>query len=157
MRRYLGEADSHAAAWKKLRGYQAKGKCYREIANKVRGLAVRAADEEDVRERLAVEAFLGEIPRPFAKEIRMRKIKNLEEALKEARTMRAIEEEKEYKRKTIHAAAEGEEVVKQGQDVGPRRDRRPQGDPVCWECGELGHVLWECPLWRELKKDRRRK
>ena len=71
--------------------------------------------------------------------------------------MRSIEEEKEDKRKTIHAAAEGEEVVKQGQDVGPRRDRRPQGDPVCWECGELGHVLWECPLWREFKKDCQRK
>ena len=55
----------------------------------MRELAVRAADEEDVRERLAVEAFLGAIPWPFAKEIRMKKIENLEEALKEARTRRA--------------------------------------------------------------------
>ena len=87
----------------------------------------------------------------------MRKIENLEEALEEARTRRAIEEEEEGRRKTIHAAAEGEEVVKQGQDVGPRRARRPRGDPVCWGCGQLGHVLRECPLWLEFKKDRRRK
>ena len=69
LRRYLGEGDSLAAAWKKLRGYQAKGKCYREIASEVRELAVRAADEQDVREWLAVEAFLGAIPWLFAKEI----------------------------------------------------------------------------------------
>ena len=48
-------------------------------------------------------------------------------------------------------------MVIQGQDVGPRRDRRLRGDPVCWGCGELCHVLQECPLWREFKKDRRRK
>ena len=81
LQRYLGEGDSRAAAWKKLRGYQAKGKCYRETASEVRELAVRAADEEAVRERLAVEAFLGAIPWPFVKEIRMKKIENLEEAL----------------------------------------------------------------------------
>ena len=67
LQRYLGEGDSRAAVWKKLRGYQAKGKCYGKIASEVRELAVRAADEEDVRERLAVEAFLGAIPWPFAK------------------------------------------------------------------------------------------
>ena len=143
LRRYLGEGDSRAAAWKKLRRYQAKGKCYGEIASEVRELAVRAADEEEVRERLAVEAFLGAIPWEFAKEIRMKKIENLEEALEEARTRRAIEAEEEGRRKTVHAAAEGEKVVEQGQDVGPRRDRRPRRDPVCWGCGELR----ECPLW----------
>ena len=95
LRRYLGEGDSSAAAWKKLHGYQARGKCYGEIASEVRELAVKAADEEDVQERLAVEAFLGRIPWHFAKEIRMKKIKSLEEALKEAKTRRAIEEEVE--------------------------------------------------------------
>ena len=61
LQRFLGEGDTHAAAWKKLRGYQARGKCYGEIASEVRELAVKAADEEYVRERLAVEAFLGAI------------------------------------------------------------------------------------------------
>ena len=157
MRRYLGEGDSRAAAWKKLRGYKAKGKCYGEIASKVRELAVRAADEVDVRERLAVEAFLGAIPWLFAKEIRMKKIENLEEALEEARTRKAIEAEEEGRKKTVHAAAEGEAMVGQGQDVWPRRDRRPRRDPVCWGWGELGHMLRECPLWHDFKNDRRRK
>ena len=71
----------------------------------------------------------------------MKKIENLEEALEEARTRRAIEAEEEGRRKTVHAAAEGEKVVEQGQEVGPRRDRRPRRDPVCWGCGELGHVF----------------
>ena len=154
---YLGEGDSRASAWRKLLRYQAKGKCYGEIAREVRELAVRAADEENVREQLAVEAFLGAIPWLFAQEIRMKKIENLEEALEEARTRRAIEAEEEGRRKTVHAAAEREKVVEQGQDVGPRRDRRPRRDPVGWGCGELGHVLRECPLWRKFKKDRWRK
>ena len=135
LRRYLGEGDSHAAAWKKLRGYQARGKCFGEIASEVRELAVRAANEEDVRERLAVEAFLGGIPWPFAREIRMKKIENLEEALEKARTRRAIEEEEEG-RKKIHAAAEEGEVARQGQNMDSRRERRPRGDPICWGCGE---------------------
>ena len=104
LRRFLGEGDSRAAAWKKLRRYQAKGKCYGEISSELRELAVRAADDEDVRERLAVEAFLGTILWPFAKEIRMKKIENLEEALEEARTRRALEAEEEGRRKSVHAA-----------------------------------------------------
>ena len=36
LRRFLGEGDSRAAPWKKLRRYQAKGKCYGEIASEVR-------------------------------------------------------------------------------------------------------------------------
>ena len=120
-------------------------------------MSVRAADEEDVRKQLAVEAFLGAIPWPFAKEIRMKKIENLEEALEEARTRRAIEEEEEGRKKKIHAAAEEREVVRQGQDMGPRKDRRTRGDPICWGCGERGHILRECPLWQEFRKDRRRK
>ena len=84
-------------------------------------------------------------------------IENLEEALEEARTRRALEAEEEGRRKSVHAAVEGETMPEQSQDVGPRRDRRPRRDPVCWGCGELGHVLRECPLWHDFKKDCRRK
>ena len=146
LRRYLGEGDSRAAAWKKLHSYQAKGKCYGEIASEVRELAVRAADVKDVRECLAVEAFLGAIPWPFAREIGMKKIENLEEALEEARSRRTIEEEEEGRKKKIHAAATEREVMRQTQDVGPGKDRRSRGAPVCWGCGEQGHILRECPL-----------
>ena len=93
LRRYLGEADPRGAVWKKLRGYQANGKSYGEIASEVRDLAVRAADEEDVLERLAVEAFLGAIPWPFPREIKLKETGNLREALKEAKIRKAVEED----------------------------------------------------------------
>ena len=54
--------------------------------------ALGSQGKKDVRERLAV-SLLRAIPWP--KEIRMKKIENLEEALEEARTRRAIEEEEE--------------------------------------------------------------
>ena len=47
--------------------------------------------------------------------------------------------------------------MRQGQNMDSRRDRRPRGDPICWGCGERGHVLRECPLWQEFRKDRRRR
>ena len=119
-------------------------------------MAVKAADEEGVRERLAVEAFLGAIPWPFAKEVRMKRIENLEEAVEEARTWRAIEDE-EGRKKKIHATAEEGEPVRQGQSMGPMRDKKARGDPICWGCGERGHVLRECPLWQEFRKGRRRR
>ena len=59
LRKYLGEDYPKSAAWKKLRGYKAKGKCFGEVASEVKEFAEKAADEEDVQERLAVEAFLG--------------------------------------------------------------------------------------------------
>ena len=62
LRKYLGEENPKSAAWKRLRGYKVKGKCFGDIASEVKELAEKAADEEDVRERLAVEAFLGAIP-----------------------------------------------------------------------------------------------
>ena len=156
LRRYLGEGDSCAAVWKKLRGYQARKKCFGEIASEVRELAVKVADEEDVRVRLGVKAFLGAIPLHFAKEIRMKKIENLEEALEEAKTRRAIEEE-EGRKKKVHAAAEEGGVARQGQNMDPSRERRPRGDPIYWGCGERGHTLRECPLWQEFRKDMRRR
>ena len=118
----------------------------------MRELAVKAADEEDVRERLAVEAFLVVILWHFAKEIRMKKIENLEEALEEAKTRKTIEEEEEGRKKKVHTAAEerggGGEVAKQGQNMEPRRERRPRGDPICWGCGERGHMLRDAPCGR---------
>ena len=123
----------------------------------MRELAVKAADEEDVRERLAVEAFLGAIPWLFAKEIRIKKIENMEEALEEAKTRRAIEEEEERRKKKVHTVAEEGGVDRQGQNMDPWRERRPRGDPICWGCGKRGHVLRECPLWQEFRKDRRRR
>ena len=59
LRKYLGEDNPKSASWKRLRGYKAKGKCFWEITSEAKELAEKAADEEDVCKRLAVEAFLG--------------------------------------------------------------------------------------------------
>ena len=66
----------------------------------------------------------------------MKKIENLEEALEEANTQRAVEEEEEGRKKKGHAAAEEGGVARQGQNMDPRRERRPRGDPICLACGE---------------------
>ena len=71
----------------------------------------------------------------------MKKMENLEEALEEARTRRALEAEEEGRRKSVHAAVEGETMPEQGQDVVPRKDRRPRRDSVCWGCGEIAMCL----------------
>ena len=62
LRKYLGDDNPKSAACKRLTGCKAKGKCFGEIASEVKELAEKGADEEDIRERLAVEAFLGAIP-----------------------------------------------------------------------------------------------
>ena len=62
-------------------------------------LAVKAAKEGDVQERLAVEVFLGSIPWPFTKGIRSSRIDSLQKALEEARLMQILDEEEEGKSK----------------------------------------------------------
>ena len=39
LKKYLGEDNPKSAAWKRLRGYKAKGKCFGEIASEVKELA----------------------------------------------------------------------------------------------------------------------
>ena len=77
LRKYMGEENPREAAWKKLRRYKGKGKCFREIVSEVKELAVKEAEEEDVQERLAVESFLGAIPWPLVKSIRIKRTENL--------------------------------------------------------------------------------
>ena len=95
LRKYISEDNPMSAAWKRLRGYKAKGKCFGEIASEVKERAEEAADEEDVRERLAVEAFIGAIPWHFTHKIRIKRIDSLKEALEEAKLCRMLEEEED--------------------------------------------------------------
>ena len=39
LRKYLEEDNPKSAAWKRFRGYKAKGKCFRKIASEVKELA----------------------------------------------------------------------------------------------------------------------
>ena len=118
LRKYLEEENPREAAWKKLRRYKVKGKCFGEIVSGVKELAIKAAKEEYVQERLAVKAFLGAIPWPLAKSIRSKRIENLQGALEEARLMQMLDEEEEGK-KRVQAIAED-----------PRTDRREERRPA---------------------------
>ena len=99
LRKYLGKDNPKSAALKRLRGYKAKGKCFGEIASEVKELAEKAADEEDVRERLAVEAFFEVIAWHFTLKIKVKRIDSLKEALEEAILHRTLEEEKDIKKR----------------------------------------------------------
>ena len=151
LRKYLGEGNPKSAAWKRLKGYKAKGKCFGEIASEVSELAEKAANEEDVREMLAVEAFVGAIPWHFAREIRVKRIDSLKEALEEAKLRQALEEE-EDSRKKVQAITEDLRPAHQEEGQRAREARKGRRGLVCWGCGELGHLLKNCELWKEFKK-----
>ena len=133
LQKYLGKDNPKTTAWKKLRSYNSKGKCFGEIASEVRELAVKAADEGDVQERLAVEAFLGAIPWHFAREIRVKQIESLKQALEEAKLRKVLEGEEEGK-KRIQAVAEEPGPARQEERSKVRENRRSRKGPVCWGC-----------------------
>ena len=151
----MGEDNPKSAAWKKLRGCKAKGKCFGEVASEVKELAEKAADEKDVRERLAVEAFLRAIPWHFASEIRVKQIDSLKEALEEAKLRKALEGE-EDSIKRVQAVTE--DLRPAGQEAGQRakENRKGRRGQVCWGCGEAGHVLKNCEEWKEFKKGKQK-
>ena len=76
------------------------------MASEVKDLARKAAEEEGVQERLAVEAFLGAIPWPLAKDIRSKRIDSLQKALAEARLMQLLEEEEAGRGRVLTLTAE---------------------------------------------------
>ena len=134
LRKYLGEENPRESAWKKLRRYKGKGKSFGEIVSEVKELAVKAAKEEDVQERLAVEAFHGAIPWPLVKDISSRRIDSLQKALEEARLMQMLEEEEERKGR-VQTLAE-EPRLERGKERRPSRkeERCNRRRPVCWGC-----------------------
>ena len=148
----FGGRNPKTAAWKKLRSYKVKGNCFGEVASEVRELAVKAADEGDVQERLAVEAFLRAIPWHFAREIRVKCIESLKEALEEAKLGKVLEEEEEGK-KRIQAVVEEPRPASQEEGYKIKENRRNRKGPVCWGCGEEGHVLRNYELWKILRKE----
>ena len=117
---------------------------------------MKAAEEEDVQERLAVEAFLGATPWPLAKSIRSRHIDSMQKALEEARLMQMLGEDEEGKGR-VQALRE-EPRVGQREERRPsrREERRNRRWPVCWGCREEGHVLRNCELWQMFLQERHR-
>ena len=119
-------------------------------------MAVRAAEEEDVQERLAAEAFLGAIPWPLAKTIRSKRINNLQGALEEARLMKMLDEEEDGKKRVQAMAEEPRADRREERRPSRREERCPQRRPLCWGCGEEDHVLHDCELWQSFKQERHR-
>ena len=154
LREYLGEDNPKTTAWNKLRSYKAKGKCFGEVASEIRELAVKAADERDVQERLAVEAFLRAIPGHFAREIRVKRIESLKEVLEEAKLQKILEEEEKEGKKRIQAIIKEPRPARQEEGHKIKENRRNRKGPVCWGCRE-GHMLRNCELWKHFKKGRR--
>ena len=95
--RYLGEEDSRAAAWRRLKHYKAGEKSLGEMAGDILSYARAAATEEDVQQRLAVDAFLEVIPWEIAREIKKKKMQTLRQALEEAKFLLALQEEEKKK------------------------------------------------------------
>ena len=153
LRKYLGEDNPKSAAWKRLRGYKAKGKCFGEKASEVKELAEKAADEEDVCKRLAAEALLGPISWHLAHEIRVKRIDSLKEALEEAKLRQMLEGE-EDSRKRVQAVTEDLRPARQEEGQRTKEARKGRRGPLSWGCGEPGHVLKNCELWKEFRKGR---
>ena len=149
LRKYLGEDNPKSAAWKRLRGYKAKGKCFGEIASEVKELAEKAVGEENVRERLAVEAFLGAIPWHFDREIHVKRIDSLKESLEEAKLRKMLEDKEENKKRVQAITEEPYSVAKKKAEGVGGTGRVGE---VCWGCGKPGHVLKECELWKEFRR-----
>ena len=114
---------------------------------------MRKTDEEDVCERLAVEAFLGAIPLHFTCKIKMRRIYSLKEALEEAKLCQTLEEEEDSK-KQIQTVIKDLRPVHQEEGQRTKEARKGRRWPVCWGCGEPRHVLKNCELWKEFRKGR---
>ena len=117
---------------------------------------MKAAEEEGVQERLAVEAFLGAIPWPLAKSIRSRRIESLQKALVEARLLQMLNEEEAGKGRVLALTEESRSERREERRPPRREERRNRRQPVCWGCGKEGHVLRNCELWKSFRQKRHR-
>ena len=147
LRRYLGEEDNRAAAWRRLKYYKAADKSLGEIAADLLGHAKAAATEEDVQQRLAVDAFLEAIPWKVAREVKKKKPETLRKALEEAKFLGVLEEE-EHKKQKLELNTTMETQKNKKRDY-RESDRNPR--TTCYSCGQEGHIAWRCPE-RERKR-----
>ena len=146
LRRFLGEEDSRTQAWRKLKQYKAEGKSLGEIASDVLNMANQAAGEDDVRQRLAMEAFLEAIPWKIAREIKKKKIDTVEEGLKEVKLLQMLEEEENKRRGTTFT------INKQESPSQEEKGQRKR-DVICWGCGGKGHILRNCRKFQAFQKE----
>ena len=63
-------------------------------------------------------------------------------------------EEEEDSRKRVQAVTEDLRPARQEEGQRTKEARKGRRRPVCWGCGEPGHVLKNCELWKEFRKRR---
>ena len=69
----------------------------------------------------------------------------------EAKLWKVLEEEEEGK-KRIRAVVEEPRPARQEEGYKMKENRRNRKGPLCWGCGEEGHVLRNCEFWKSFKK-----
>ena len=168
LKRYLGEEDPKREAWRKLQKFKAMGKSLGAIATEVESLSKLVTTDNEVQERMAVEAFLGAIPWKIAKQIRRKKVEKIKEALSEARFLSSLleeeeEREREEKLKQAEALVSEKERSTIPRDESPRTPqnyaRKPSRTPQrrrrreirCWGCQQPGHILKDCDSWNKFQ------
>ena len=66
--------------------------------------------------------------------------------------MRKSLEDEEDSKKRGQAVTKDLRPAKQEERGKTKENKRGRRGPVCWGCGEEGHVLKNCELWKEFKK-----
>ena len=70
--------------------------------------------------------------------------------------MQMLHEEEEGKGR-VQALMEEPRVERGGERRPTRKEeRRNRRQPICWGCGEKGHVLHNCELWQSFRQERHR-
>ena len=145
-------------------------------------MARAAATEEDVQQKLAVDAFLDAIPWKVVKEVKKKKLDTLKKALEEAKFIMVMNEEEDRKKNLIMDEVQVQKLDEEpprrngqvskpvdgwkrdepwnrppwggnrGRDRGLRRSLGP--GPTCWACERIGHMARNCPLWIEWRRER---
>ena len=141
-----------------MKYYKAAEKSLGEIAADLLGYAKAVATEEDVQQRLAVDAFLEAIPWKVAREVKKKKPDTLKKALEEAKFLGVLEEE-EQKKKELEVNASTEIQVNKAEKPaeGQRQTYEDKGTgrnrvTTCYKCGQEGHIAWRCPQQERKKK-----
>ena len=92
-------------------------------------LARLAATEDDVRDKLAIEAFIDSVPWKYGVEIQNKRIETVEEALKEVKLLQMTEEEGMKRNSSI--------LVNKEESRGEARAMEPRREPQMEQHMEL--------------------
>ena len=168
----LGEADPKDHAIEGLLQYKPMDKGLGEIAADIITKAARATDDVAMQAKLGLKAFLKTIPESIGRELRHKHFQSVQEALREARFLQAIQDNEDLEKNKVLTVDREEEKPKENrvdleQVVGEclkqlqahailgGRNERPgnavRGKSRCWCCGEEGHFLMQC---QTIKKNR---